>query len=93
VLSDDDVEKALEATRITYRGLKLGVENGMTRHAMAQTEGVLYATILVVREGNTAGTTTVKYSTLGETAYTFPTPDVSHTLAASVTGTGTTTVT
>src|SRR5690242_10799822 len=31
--------------------------------------------------------------TLGETAFTFPTPDVSHTLAASVTGTGTTTVT
>src|SRR5262249_53099588 len=32
-------------------------------------EGELYATIFVVREGNTAGQTTVNYATLGETAY------------------------
>src|SRR5262249_61071530 len=32
-------------------------------------EGTLRATISVVREGNTAGQTTVKYATLGETAY------------------------
>jgi hypothetical protein len=32
-------------------------------------EGTLLATIFVVREGNTAGQTTVNYATLGETAY------------------------
>jgi hypothetical protein len=42
LLSGDDVEKGLEATRITYRGLKLGAENGMTRHAIAQAEGALW---------------------------------------------------
>src|SRR5262249_10007794 len=32
-------------------------------------EGALFATILVVREGNTAGQTTVHYASQGETAY------------------------
>jgi hypothetical protein len=41
-LASDDLEKSLEATRITYRGLKLGPQNQMTRHATAQAAGVLW---------------------------------------------------
>lgn len=42
ILAGDDLEKALEATRISYRGLRLGPQDGMTRHAIAQTEGALW---------------------------------------------------
>jgi hypothetical protein len=42
MLAGDDLDKSLEATRITYRGLKLGPQNAMTRHAIGQTEGVLW---------------------------------------------------
>jgi len=42
LLESDDPDKGLEATRITYRGLKLRTQNEMLRHATEQAEGVLW---------------------------------------------------
>jgi hypothetical protein len=42
ILESDDVEKSLSAQRATYRGLKLGLENAMTRVQLEQAEGVLF---------------------------------------------------
>jgi hypothetical protein len=42
VLESDDVEKSLKATRATYRGLKLGPENAMTRVQLERAKGVLF---------------------------------------------------
>lgn len=53
-LSSEDPEKAVEATRITYRGLKLGPQNEMTRHAAVQAEGVLWLDALRHRMGDDA---------------------------------------
>ena len=42
LLQSDDLEKALEARRIQYRGLKLGPDNAMNRFRIEETKGVLF---------------------------------------------------
>jgi hypothetical protein len=42
LLQSDDVEKALEARRIQYRGLKLAPDNAMNRFHLEETKGVLF---------------------------------------------------
>jgi hypothetical protein len=53
-MESDDVEKAVEATRVTYRGLTLGPQNAMTRHAIAQAQGVLWLDALRHKMGDEA---------------------------------------
>jgi hypothetical protein len=54
VLESDDVEKSLNATRATYRGLKLGPENAMTRVQLEQAKGVLFLDSLRRKMGDDA---------------------------------------
>jgi hypothetical protein len=42
ILESDDVEKRLSAQRATYRRLKLGSEDGMTRFQLEQAKGALF---------------------------------------------------
>jgi hypothetical protein len=42
LLQSDDLEKALEARRIQYRGLKLAPDNAMNRFRIEETKGVLF---------------------------------------------------
>ena len=42
LLQSDDLEKALDARRIQYRGLKLAPDNAMNRFRIEETKGVLY---------------------------------------------------
>lgn len=42
LLQQDDLEKALDARRLQYRGLKLGADNAMTRFRIEETRGVLF---------------------------------------------------
>jgi hypothetical protein len=42
LLESDDLEKALEARRIQYRGLKLAPDNAMNRFRIEETKGVLF---------------------------------------------------
>jgi hypothetical protein len=42
LLQSDDLEKALEARRIQYRGLKLAPDNAMNRFHLEETKGVLF---------------------------------------------------
>jgi hypothetical protein len=42
LLESDDVEKALEAIRIQYRGLKLAPDNAMNRFRIEEIKGVLF---------------------------------------------------
>ena len=54
VLKSDDAEKALNATRATYRGLKLGSENAMTRVQLERAKGVLFLDSLRRKMGDDA---------------------------------------
>jgi hypothetical protein len=54
VLESDDVEKALSAQKVLYRGLKLGPENAMTRVQMEETKGVLFLDALRRKKGDDA---------------------------------------
>ncbi len=54
VLESDDVEKSLNASRATYRGLKLGPENAMTRFQLEQAKGVLFLDSLRRKMGDDA---------------------------------------
>ena len=42
VLQADDIEKAMEARRIQYRGLKLAPANAMNSVRLGETKGVLF---------------------------------------------------
>jgi hypothetical protein len=42
LLESDDVEKALEARRIQYRGLKLAPDNAMNRFRMEESKGIFF---------------------------------------------------
>jgi hypothetical protein len=54
LLASDDFEKGLNATRITYRGLKLAPDNEMNRHAIEQAKGVLFLDALRRKMGDDA---------------------------------------
>ena len=54
VLESDDVEKSLSARRATYRGLKLGPENPMTRVRLEEAKGVLFLDSLRRKMGDDA---------------------------------------
>jgi hypothetical protein len=54
MLAAPDFEKQIESTKISYRGLKLGEQNEMTRHAMEQAKGVLFLDRLRRRMGDDA---------------------------------------
>jgi hypothetical protein len=42
LLQSDDIDKAVEARRLQYRGLKLAPDNGMTHFRIEETKGVLF---------------------------------------------------
>jgi hypothetical protein len=54
ILSSPDFEKEFEAAKIAYRGLRLGPQNEMTRHAIEQSKGVLFLDALRRRKGDDA---------------------------------------
>jgi hypothetical protein len=54
VLASDDLEKALDGARITWRGLKLAPQNDMTRHGIEQAKGVLFLDALRRKLGDDA---------------------------------------
>jgi hypothetical protein len=54
ILESDDVEKRLSAQRATYRRLKLGPENAMTRFQLEQAKGVLFLDSLRRKMGDDA---------------------------------------
>jgi hypothetical protein len=54
ILESDDVERSLSAQRATYRGLKLGPENAMTRVQLDQAKGVLFLESLRRKMGDDA---------------------------------------
>jgi len=54
VLSAEDVEKAVKAWQIEYRGLKLATDNPINRFRMAETKGVLFLDSLRRQMGDDA---------------------------------------
>jgi hypothetical protein len=54
VLESDDVEKAMNARRATYRGLKLSPENSMTRVQLEGVKGILFLDSLRRKMGDDA---------------------------------------
>ncbi len=54
ILESDDVEKALNAERAEYRGLKLSADNAMNRVYLEQAKGVLYLDALRRKIGDDA---------------------------------------
>src|SRR4051812_190568 len=52
LLKSDEFTKLLDATRITWRGLKLGPQNEMTRHGIEEARGVLFLDALRRKMGD-----------------------------------------
>ncbi len=52
LLESDDVEKALEARRIQYRGLKLAPDNAMNRFRIEEIKGILFLDSLRRKSGD-----------------------------------------
>jgi Phospholipase B len=54
LLEAPDLEKALEAVRVRYRGLKLSPENALTHYRMEETRGILFLDALRRKQGDDA---------------------------------------
>ena len=57
LLESDDLEKALEARRIQYRGLKLAPDNAINRFRIEETKGVLFLDSLRRKLGDDSSST------------------------------------
>lgn len=53
-MQSDDIDKAIDATRIQYRGLKFGPDNAATRVRIEETKGVLFLDQLRRKMGDDA---------------------------------------